>query len=208
MSTVTKIEELSKSRSKVYLDGSFAFVLYKGELRRYEVKEGAELKEAVEQEICQVLLPKRAKLRCMNLLQSREYTEKQLIDKLRQGCYPEAAIEEALQYVKSFHYVDDERYAEQYIRCHITDKSRQRIKMDLARKGIDKKQIERKLAEAEFDAAEEDQQNLLKSLLLKKHYESDLSLQEKQKIFAFLMRRGFTAEDIRKAMNLYEESDG
>ena len=30
--TVTKIEPLTKIKSKVYLDGSFAFVLYKGEM--------------------------------------------------------------------------------------------------------------------------------------------------------------------------------
>ena len=47
--TVTRIEELSRSRCKIYLEDSFAFVLYKGELRLFGVREQEELSE-VEQE--------------------------------------------------------------------------------------------------------------------------------------------------------------
>ena len=111
MGTVTKLEELSKARSRVYIDGEAAFVLYKGELRLYRIEEGEEIAEEVMAEIMGTVLPKRAKLRCMNLLQKREYTEKQLRDKLAQGGYSEDIAEEALDYVKSFHYIDDTRYA-------------------------------------------------------------------------------------------------
>ena len=37
--TVTKIEPVTKTRYKVYVDGQFAFVLYKGELSRYHIAE-------------------------------------------------------------------------------------------------------------------------------------------------------------------------
>ena len=37
------VVELDKKRSKVFLDGEFAFVLYKGELRDYKIKVGNEL---------------------------------------------------------------------------------------------------------------------------------------------------------------------
>ena len=64
--TVTRIEELSRSRCKIYLEDSFAFVLYKGELRLYGVREQEELSEESYREIMQEVLPKRATLRCMN----------------------------------------------------------------------------------------------------------------------------------------------
>ena len=67
--TVTRIEELSRSRCKIYLEDSFAFVLYKGELRLFGVREQEELSEESYREIMQEVLPKRATLRCMNLLQ-------------------------------------------------------------------------------------------------------------------------------------------
>ena len=112
---VTAVEELSKSRSKVYLDGEFAFVLYRGELRLYHVQEGEELAAEDYSEIMERLLPKRATLRAMNLLKSREYTESRLRSKLKEGLYPEKAIAEALRYVAAFHYTDDLRYAVAYL---------------------------------------------------------------------------------------------
>ena len=42
---VTGLEAVGKNRSRVYLDEELAFVLYKGELSRYGIKEGAELSE-------------------------------------------------------------------------------------------------------------------------------------------------------------------
>ena len=42
---ITGIEEVSKSRSKIDIDNEFAFVLYKGELRLYQIVLGEEISE-------------------------------------------------------------------------------------------------------------------------------------------------------------------
>ena len=47
MITVTKIEPLSKTRYKVYLDGQFAFTLYKGELSRYHIAEESVIEDDI-----------------------------------------------------------------------------------------------------------------------------------------------------------------
>ncbi len=120
--TITGIEEMNHKKVRVYIDNEFAFVLYKGELRSYQIKEGSEIKEAEYLEITEKLLPKRAKLRCMNLLKAKSYTEKQLRDKLVQGEYRKEAIEEAIGYVKSYGYVDDRKYAEDFITYHMERK--------------------------------------------------------------------------------------
>ena len=99
---VTQVTELSKSRSKVYIDQEFAFVLYKGELRLYHIKEGQQLSEEDHRTIMQEVLPKRAKLRAMNLLQGREYTTAQLRTKLQQGFYPAEIIEQAIAMWRAF----------------------------------------------------------------------------------------------------------
>ena len=39
---VTDIVEFDKKRKKVYIDGEFAFVLYSGELRDYDIKKDKE----------------------------------------------------------------------------------------------------------------------------------------------------------------------
>ena len=40
---VTKIEEINNKKVRVFIDNEFAFVLYKGELRLYKIKEGEEI---------------------------------------------------------------------------------------------------------------------------------------------------------------------
>ncbi len=98
---VTDVIELDKKRSKVFLDGEFAFVLYKGELRDYKIKVGSDLSLNTYDEITGTVLSKRVKLRAMNLLQKKDYTEKQLRDKLNEGLYSQELVDEAIDYVKS-----------------------------------------------------------------------------------------------------------
>ena len=116
--TVTQLVKVSSSREKVYIDQNFAFVLYKGEIHKYGICEGKEISTEVYEELMGRVLPKRATLRCMNLLQSKDYTAEQLRRKLRLGFYPEEIIEEAIAYVASYRYIDDERYALDYITYH------------------------------------------------------------------------------------------
>lgn len=113
--TVTNIKELSKSRVRIEIDHEFAFVLYKGELRLHKIEEGDEIEDAVYDRIMKDVLPKRAKLRAMNLLKNRTYTKAQLKDKLLQGGYPEQIADIAVDYVVSYRYVDDEQYVRDFI---------------------------------------------------------------------------------------------
>ena len=199
---VTDIVDVSKTRSKVFIDGSFAFVLYKGELRKYHIEKDKELAETDYVELVEKVLTKRAKLRSMNLLQSREYTEKQLKDKLLQGGYPEQIAEEALEYVKSYHYIDDDRYAAAYIEYHAESKSRQRIIQDLMRKGISKECIETQWQKAEELGVSVNEEKMILEILEKKNYvDKEADMKERQKMYAFLLRKGFSCEKIRKVMN-------
>ena len=166
--TVTGIEEINNKKIRVFIDNEFAFVLYKGELRLYGIREGEEIGEEEYLEITGKILPKRAKLRSMNLLKSRAYTEKQLRDKLVQGEYGENIIEEAIAYVRSYGYIDDRKYAEDFISCHMADRSRKKIEMDLYRRGIDRKITEEIMEQMEEEGEGPDDFCLPKNFLRKK----------------------------------------
>lgn len=203
--TVTQITELSKTRSKVYIEQEFAFVLYKGELRLYHVREGEELSEEDYNRILSEVLPKRAKLRAMNLLKNREYTREELRRKLEQGHYPKQIMEEALDYVESYNYIDDLRYAVSYITYHETDKSRRQIEQHLMQKGISKEVLEKAWQEWEEKGGVQDEQAMIEKLLQKRHYVRETAdRKEQQRTYAFLMRKGFSGEAIIKAMNMDE----
>lgn len=199
---VTKVEELSKSRSKVYIDQEFAFVLYKGELRLYHIREGEELAAEDYRTIMEEVLPKRAKLRAMNLLKSREYTTAQLRSKLSQGFYLEKVIDQALEYVASYHYTDDLRYAVSFITYHEENKSRKRIEQDLLAKGISRETLAKAWSDWEEQGGEQNEQKMIQKLLEKKHFDPQKAdYKEQQRVYGFLMRKGFSTEQIRKVMH-------
>lgn len=200
---VTKIEEMDKKRSRVFIDGEFAFVLYKGELRLYKIREQQLITDADYQVIKNEILPKRAKLRCMNLLKARAYTEKQLRDKLYQGEYTADVIDEALDYVKSFGYIDDKQYAEDFIMYNVEKKSRRRMEQDLFAKGIDKHIVREIFERLQEEEEGPDEEALAKELLRKKNYDPQTATnKEKQKLSAFLYRKGFNMDTIRRVLLL------
>lgn len=205
---VTALEELSRSRSKVYIDGEFAFVLYRGELRLYHLRVGEEIARKDYEEIRSQVLPKRAKLRAMNLLAKREYTEKQLYDKLKEGLYPQEIIREALEYVAGFRYTDDLRYACDYIAGHESSRSRRRIEQDLLGRGIDKSTLERAWARWEEQGGSQDEAAMIQALLEKRGYDPERAeIRERQRTYAFLMRKGFSGEAVQRALKAGLKSD-
>ena len=73
---ITAVEPLDKRRSKIFLEEKIAFVLYRGELRTYQIEEGGELSEENYKQIVEEVLIKRAKERALYLLKDRDRTEK------------------------------------------------------------------------------------------------------------------------------------
>ena len=128
---ITQIDELDKKRCMVYIDQEYAFTIYKGEIKEYKLSVNYPIEDKVYQIIKTEILPKRAKKRCLNLLQKRPYTERKLRKKLEEGYYTEDIIEEAISYVKSFHYIDDYDYAYQYIFYHKESESRKKMEEKL-----------------------------------------------------------------------------
>lgn len=202
---VTQIVELDKSRSKVYIENEFAFVLYKGEVRLFHVREGEEISVEDYRKILTEILPKRAKLRAMNLLKNKEYTVWELRKKLRDGYYPENIIDEAVEYVASYRYIDDLRYAVDYITTHEDMRSRRRIEHDLMNKGISGSDLEQAWLIWEEKGGSQDEDAMIMKLLDKRHYDPENpDVKERQKTYAFLMRKGFSDDAVRRAMRNLE----
>ena len=139
----------------------------------------------------------RAKKRALHLLERMDRTEQQLRDKLKASDYPEDVIEEAIEYVKSFHYLDDVRYAENFTRYRKESMSRQQIKQKLMMKGVDRDIIANAIEE-EYDV---DESVHIRSILEKKHFSSDTADDgEFRRVYNYLLRRGFRSNDILKEM--------
>lgn len=198
---VVSIVPQDKKKVRVCLDNGDSFILYKGEAAKLSLFEKEEIDDAKYGQIMTEILGKRATKRAMYLLEQQERTEKQLRDKLEQNGYPTQCIEQAIAYVKSYHYVDDYRYATVYIRYHQEKESRQKLTQKLMMRGISRELIQRALEE-EFVADERAQ---IKELLRKRRFDPENADEAtRRKTAQFLMRKGFKSRDVFQVMCMEE----
>ena len=193
---VLSVTPLDKRRSKVLVDQGFAFVLYQGELRRYGIEEGGQLTAEVYEKLLEEILKKRARERALYLLKSSDKTESEIRRKLREGYYPEAAIDSTIEFLREYHLVDDQDYGRRYIRTYGDKRSRKRLRFDLMQKGLDKAQISQLLEE---EAVPETEQ--IEEFLRRKGYDpKTISQKDKGKLVSALVRKGFSYDVIAQVM--------
>ncbi|HIY62372.1 MAG TPA: recombination regulator RecX [Candidatus Mediterraneibacter stercoripullorum] len=195
---ITRVEPLTKTKFRIYIDGEPVFVLYRGELKRFNIAEEEEISEQTVEKINKDVLLKRAKLRAMHLLEDMDRTEKALRDKLRQGGYPESAIDGAVKYVSSFGYLNDVRFAENFVLSRKNSKSRREIQALLAQKGVPADTAQ---AVLEQIYGEDGEQASIRQILRKKRMDPERADEQTlRKIYGYLARKGYRYEDIRQVI--------
>ena len=192
-------EAMTKGKIRVRLDTGLTCILYRSEQRQINAYEGSSITLEQYEILVHEILGKRATKRAMHLLEKMDRTEYKLREKLSEGGYPDEAIEDAIGYVKRYHYLDDERYARNYVFLAQDRKSRKKLSIELYQRGIKKELIDR-ILEEEYDADEEKQ---ICQLLEKRGFDpKTCSEKERQKLYQFLLRRGFQSSDICKVMRM------
>ncbi len=200
---VTAITEATCKKVKIVFDHQFTLVLYKGELKAFSLWEGAEVPDDTIERIEDQILKKRATKYAMNLLVKKDYTSKELTDKLVKAGYTENSAGAALAYVSSYHYVDDLSYARRYLETYSDRKSIRKMQMELRQKGIS----DELFLQAKDAAQMEDEADTLRYYAEKKARSLDLSQEkDRQKLLRFLVGRGFSFGDARDM--LQELSEG
>jgi regulatory protein len=128
----------------------------------------------------------------------REYTAAELRERLRDRGYSEATTEDCLQRLTADGTLDDRRVAANHIRTarDIKSRGRLRIQRELIARGIAPVLAHELLA----DVPKEDDQAQIARVLARKRLPERLSLAERRRIFQHLLRRGFPADAISKAL--------
>lgn len=195
---VTEMIPIRKGKVKVFFDEKEPLILYKGEIQKFGLKEQTAVSEELYQELFYDIVGKRAIKRAMHLLEKTDRTEQQLRKKLLEGGYPEELAEQAVTYVKSYHYIDDERYARTFVRLNQDRRSAGRMKMDLLAKGIPADIIETALAQEN----ETQPEALIQKWMEKKNFDPGTATrQETAKMYQFLLRKGFGSNEIMHVLH-------
>lgn len=187
-------------RYTVRVEGLEPFVLYSGEIRSLHLEEGDELSSEIHDRIVSEILLPRAKKRALHLLEQQDRTGSNLLMKLREGGYPSDIAAEAVEYAASFGYVDDERFAINYIEYHQESRSRLRIERDLLAKGISRDMIGRMMDEY-YTSSQTDQ--IIAVLEKKKFDPEEDDRRKKDSIYRLLLGRGYSPSDISDALDIY-----
>ena len=136
---------------------------------------------------------RRARHRALHILERSDRTEQELRAKLERN-YRAEAVEDAISYVKQYHYLDDRRYAVNYLNSRGRVKSRRQVEQELLyKKGISKEVLE----EARTEAEPQDEREQIRRWMEKKQIHPETAdPNELRRFYLFLMRRGFRSEDI------------
>lgn len=136
----------------------------------------------------------------LKLIEIRDRTEKELRTKMCEKGYDEETIENEIAFLKEYGYINDNRYAGHFIGDAINLKKwgKGRIRTELLRKGIDREMLENLLEDAFFEVDDDRLYEMMES----RFRNSDLgSMKERTRIFNYYMRRGFSPDEIKGALN-------
>lgn len=205
--TITALEQQKNdaSRTSVFIDGEFAFGVHQDLVVKHGLREGRTLTPEEQQEIERDEQYVQAKQRALDYLAHKPRTEEEVRRKLRRQDAPEAVIEDVVARLYELSYLDDEAYAEDYVRNRFASKKYGpvRIRRELVERGVD-----RHTADAAVDDlfAEKDVRAAARTHAEKRwdRLSDEEPRRRKQKVYRYLRRRGFTSDTINPLLDELE----
>lgn len=210
---VTDLTPKGKRAYTVWLDGGKGGVLEKRDVSAYHLEVGAEVSAEHWQKIVKEVILPRGKKKALSLLELQDRTTKELHDRLLMADYTEEQTWDIIAYVVSFGYIDEKRYAYQYVKNHARTKSRWEITQALLLKGI-----ARELIDSEYERYNEEtkrrstdagaEEDAVRRFVTARVHEPEMTLEKRRKVLAALTRKGFSYAAIRTVLSEYRVADG
>ncbi len=165
------------------------------------LKVGSNLTESSLKELLEESDYRRAKSRAVWYLDRADHTEKGLYDKLLRGGFKKESAAKVVARFIEVGLLDDRRFAKNYAeRLESGNYSKREILQKLTLKGVPYA-----VAKEVLEDTENGEQQKIKSLLEKK-YQTKLQKEGgAQKVFASLVRKGFSYAQVREALKSYIE---
>jgi regulatory protein len=184
-----KLQKRNKERVNIYLDGEYAFGLARivaawlqvGQMLSDEKIEELKSRDAREAVYSQAI----------KLLNYRDRSEAEMRRSLKQDDVSDEIVDEVIDRLRRAGLINDERFAQNWIenRNEFRPRSRRALTYELKARGIDKDAFEQAL-----EQVDDDELAFQAALKQSKKYQDLQWLEFRQKMYAFLARRGFSYE--------------
>ena len=169
--------------NKIYFDEFFYLDLNKQTILEFDLKN----RDEITQEEYRELIRRRAESMGYFLLGKKEYSERELYQKLLSKYREREIIKGVIEKFLELGYLNDYDYAESYINSH--NYSKKKMEFMLLQKGISSDIIGELLENSEFQEIDE----------IKRQWKKLGNRDEEKKILS-LMRKGFRYSDIQRAI--------
>ena len=192
----------NKRRVSVFLDGNFLFGLSGETVAALGLRVGREVDRADLDRIALEEQLYEARQYAFLLLSYKARTTSELKQRLgRKGFSPDI-VSSTLQRLAELKMVDDAGFARRFAEDRITigHKGKWRVRGELLKRGIDRKQIDEAIAEAPDETAAA-REVAAKYVSRNRRLEPDVL---KRRLYALLARRGFSPDTIRHVLNVDE----
>lgn len=195
MILVSAVNKKSKDECTAHFSNGMVMNFTAEELCAFHIKEGREFEEPKFEQVISKVWTERAKAKVMASVLYSPKTSKQVRDKIQKEGFDEAVADKLVDELVQKGYVDDEAYAERYIKRAVKSKPNSVLKItaDLRGKGIPGEII----SKAFKNLAPDEDEMALRALEKKLHQSRD---KDYNKLCGFLLRKGFPAGAVRKAL--------
>ena len=200
-----KVTYSSGKNNKIHIstDGEYRFTVDADFWFSLCIYQGSELSEEEVAELKEKIGVRRAFNKGMDFISRRSHSKKELIEKISKTNEKKYAII-ACDLLEERGYISDESFAEQYFDYlkRIKHFGKNRIKLELSKKGIDKLIIQN-LFENDYSEPEEE----IKALLQTKFSGKLSDEKSKKRTINSLLRMGYGFNEIRSAISEYESQE-
>ena len=192
-----------RSKIHLHLDGEYQITTDIDFWAENFIKDGTNIDEDEWNELVEKINYKKAVNKCYDLLSRRDHSVKELQTKLMRTV-DEQSADKAIERMLELGYLNDEHYASALLKHLRDDKkmSERFIKQEMYKRGVPSDIINNLMDESEIDNV-----SSICELMLTK-YSIKLSKEDgKEKVFAALMRKGFSYSDIKEAFYKIENDE-
>ena len=197
---ITDVRMTKRGRVALYVEGEFLLSMHPDVFAVSGLSVGSEVDtESLETLSAEAEL-KKAKEKALNLLSYKEYTTKQLTDRLKRHTDEESA-EQAVARMEELGLLDDDDYAERFAR-DLSERKKfgiLRIRQEMRQRGLTSEQIE--YATSLLRSAPEEK---MREIIARKYplaYEDE---KVRRRAFSALMRMGYPAAEVRRVLTVSE----
>jgi len=193
--TVTSLafQKQDASRCSVFLDESYAFGLHIDIVMREGLKKDMRLSEDACTSLVEEDMYFKAMKRCLDYIQYRPRTKKEIQTRLTQLAVSETASEKVLTKLDEMSLIDDREFARMFVESRVRSKGfgTMRIKRELIHKGVPSDMADEALKMYYPQGEQESQLTQQVILALRKYRKESDQKKRDHKVIQFLMRRGF-----------------